>query len=88
MQKTVYECDHCKKVIGGIAHITLSLQTNHPGTGVAMPPGNEVEGYHGRSGWKTVKLPRSFVHFHIGCIERYFKAIVTAATKKVPAKKK
>jgi len=90
MQKTVYECDGCKKVIGNVSHITLVLQTNHPGTGLAVPPGVELPGYASIATWRTVKLPRNFLHFHFGCIEKFFrkmeKDVTTAPVKKTGKK--
>lgn len=86
MQKTVYECDGCKKAIGEVAHITLVLQTNHPGTGLAVPPGIELPGYSSIATWRTVKLPRNFLHFHFACIEKFFRKVEKDATAKVEKK--
>jgi len=83
MQKVVYECDWCREVIGDQAHITLVLQTNHPGTGVAIPPKTGLAGQKGASGWRTVKLDRNFLHFHFGCVASYFRNVERVATGKV-----
>lgn len=87
MQKTIYECDGCKKVIGSEAHVTLVMSTNHPGTGVAVPPGHEVKGQL-TDRWYTVKLPENFIHLHFKCMEKYFKDILDAKVgKPTPAKR-
>lgn len=80
MQKTVYLCDGCGEVVGNQAHITLVLQTSHPGTGVALPPGTDVKGKKTTS-WTTAKLNRNFIHLHYGCAGKFFKQVAAVATK-------
>ena len=80
-QHTVYKCDHCKKEIGAKPHITLVLNTGHPGTGIAVPPSDS------HALWTTKKLGVSFVHFHDGkCIAGYFDALIKSAGEKKGSK--
>lgn len=76
----VYKCDQCKKEIGAKAHITLLLNSNGPGTGIAVPPANG-------NMWRTARLPLNFMQFHDGkCIGAYFDSAIKKATEKNQAK--
>ncbi len=76
MQQTVYKCDQCKEEIGRKPHISLVLNTNNNGCGIAVPPKGDT------GAWRVVGVPRNFIHF---CDEqhlaKYFKALLDAATK-------
>jgi len=67
MQKTVYICDHCKRIIGDVIHISLSIAG--PFSGIAIPPEVAV-----LPCWTIPKEQRvaGFYHFHLHCIEKYF----------------
>jgi len=78
MQRTIYECDHCKTEIGKVPHISLVLQTNHPGTGVALPPDDKA------AHWRTTKFAGNFIHLHDKCAGPFFKDLVAKA--KAPKK--
>ncbi len=53
MKKTIYECDHCGKVIGDKPH--LSIQFGH-NSGVAVPPST--------AGWHIAeKIPQGIMQF-------------------------
>ena len=80
MQQTVYKCDHCKREIGKVPHISLML--NLGVSGVAVPP---------KSGgpWLIERLPSGFIHFcRIEHLTAFFKAELdkTKKTKNQPKK--
>lgn len=83
MQQTVYKCDQCKREIGKKPHISLVLNQNHMGCGIAVPPAE------GKSAWRVVHFARNFVHF---CDEthaaKWFKAHLDAAKPVADKKKK
>lgn len=76
MQKTIYQCDQCKKEIGAKAHVTMNFAGNGNTSGVATPPGTHA------NGWYVVQFPRNWIHLHGACVEKYFKALVETAEKK------
>lgn len=85
MQKTVYKCDQCGREIGEKPHISLVLNINHDGCGIAVPPLKKGDKHSGRySLWTTKRFDRSFIHF---CNEehlaKYFKKKLVAATKSI-----
>lgn len=84
MQKTVYTCDcPCKRVIGEKPHISLVLQTNHAGCGIAIPPLKRGDTHTGMyTHWSVRRFPQNFVHFiNEEHLARYFKRQLEDATK-------
>ena len=70
MQKTVYYCDQCKKIIGEKKHISLQCQGRF--SGIAVPPDTKVT-----TNWFVEELTRKFVHFCKGeCIGKYFDKLI------------
>lgn len=87
MQKTVYTCDHCEKTIGEVPHVSLVIQSNHPGSGIAVPPDTEMKDGATSAAWYTNRCLKGFMQFHVGCIEKYFKAQLAKTLKKPTGKK-
>jgi hypothetical protein len=73
MQKSVYYCDHCKKVIGNVTHISLVIRPDF--SGIAVPPTNLIEG------WRVKSKISGFMHFHVKCIGPYFEKLESEAVK-------
>lgn len=86
MQRTVYCCDKCRKVIGDKPHFSLSFNQF---SGVAMPPSSldpvarEALSEHARKAWRVVeKLAGTFAHFcSVKCLAAFFEAALARATK-------
>ena len=81
MQKTVYYCDQCKKIIGDNFHVSLGL--NKGMSGVAIPPNlssGEGELISGR--WTIESVPSGFMHFHGICVGPYFVKMIGGAIKR------
>lgn len=70
MQRTIYECNQCKKEIGKVQHFTLNFAGNGNTTGVATPPKAKES-----NRWKVSVFPNSWIHLHFGCVANYFKAL-------------
>ena len=83
MQKSAYYCDHCKKVIGEKHHISLNMHTNL--SGIAVPPFSLFGEDDGPANWTVKSVPFGFMHFHLDCIEKYFKNMAAKCMK--PKKK-
>lgn len=66
MQKTIYQCDQCKKELGTVKHIHMDTRSNVR-IGIAAPQKNSpVWGLH-------FKLPQAIFHFcNSVCIGRFF----------------
>lgn len=77
MQKSAYYCDQCKKVIGEKHHISLCMNTGL--SGIAIPPFTMFgEGDPGSpANWYVERVKSGFMHFHMECIEKYFKGILS-----------
>lgn len=71
MQKTVYTCDACEKVIGDKKHITLAFGAS-AFSGIAVPPSKTI------GQWSVhKKLTGTFKHFCNGvCIGRFFSNLM------------
>ena len=85
MQKSAYYCDHCKRIIGDIAHISLQMNTGL--SGIAVPPFSLFGPGDGPANWTVSKVPMGFMHFHISCIEKYFAKMAEKIAAKKPKKK-
>jgi hypothetical protein len=68
MQKVVYICDHCNKIIGDVIHITLEIKQGY--SGLSIPPEVSV-----LDRWIVEPKISGFKQFHIGCIEKYFNKL-------------
>lgn len=78
MQRTIYECDQCKKEIGAVAHLSIQFAGMGNTSGIANPPksaGNPS------NGWHVSGFPTHFIHLHFGCVATYFKALQPKAKK-------
>lgn len=78
MQRTIYECDHCKVELGNVNHVSLHVANNGNASGIALAPDAT------RSMWKVSGFPMNFIHLHFKCVAPYFNAL----RKKVEQKKK
>lgn len=75
MQQTVYKCDHCKKEIGKIHHV--SLMVNLGVSGIAIPPKAPS------NTWMMRRLPSGFLHFcNPEHLSAFFKAELAGAKDK------
>lgn len=83
MQKSAYYCDQCKRVLGDVAHVSLNINVNL--SGVAVPPHSLFGEGEGPANWYVKSVPHAFMHFHITCVEKFFKKIAEINTK--PKKK-
>ncbi len=76
MQKSVYTCDHCKRLIGQKMHVSLHTHNNSL-SGIAVPPkdvaGDDILGNNFGNVWKVTPLPATFMHFHLECVGEYFE---------------
>lgn len=74
-QKTVFECDACKKVIGAKMHISMSLSQ---GSGIAVPPQSE---WNTSNSWRVQSI-NGFMHFHdVACLSKFFTSKINSLTK-------
>ena len=70
MQKTVYYCDQCKRIIG--VKKQISLHVSQRLSGIATPP---AENFNPQ--WVVKELTRNFLHFCKGeCIGKYFDKLI------------
>lgn len=73
MQKTVYYCDQCKKIIGEKKHISLQLQGRFSGIAIPPDPLTKELGLN----WSVKESQRKFMHFCKGeCIGKYFDKLI------------
>lgn len=77
MQRSIYECDHCKKEIGKIPHVTMAIGSNGHASGIAFPPGTLfAKGMVLSERWLTRGFPANFMHLHVKCATPFFEALV------------
>ena len=85
MQKTVYECDHCKREIGKTAHVSMAIGSNGHASGIAFPPDTTFLKAGASSGrWLTRGFPQNFMHLHPKCATPFFEALIIKETGKPP----
>lgn len=95
MQRTIYECDHCKHEVDEVMHVTLAVGQNGHASGVAYPPDMPLEqlakikGLNAASGgWRVKGFPRNFLHLHLWCILPFFSELAGLSITNIEAMKK